>query len=183
VRRAPKEGLAGCASSWTILCAIEPVGAFDDSFWPYEIGKRVDIFPAASGPQVAAIRHDAQSTMRRFNRFLGFNDSDDHPAAISLGDVNGDGDFDVVLSTGRHSESPIHLYVGDGKGGFRPCGDIGNQGYASYGARLVDLKGMATSISWSEPMPAEPSPYSSLMAKGCFRLARFRGAPVRSPVR
>lgn len=78
---------------------------------------------------------------RSFNRFVGFDDSGDHSAAISLGDVNGDGALDVVLSTGRHWESPIRLYLGDGKGGFKPAGEIGNQGYASYGDPLVDLNG------------------------------------------
>lgn len=79
--------------------------------------------------------------LRSFNRFLALDDSGDHSAAISLGDVNGDGNLDVVLSTGRHWESPIRLYFGDGKGGFKPVGDIGSQGYASYGAPLVDLNG------------------------------------------
>jgi hypothetical protein len=100
--------------------------------------------PSSASSPLAA--HAAQPStapvpLRAFNRFLAFEDSGDHSAAISLGDVNGDGKLDVVLSTGRHWESPIRLYYGDGKGGFAPAGDIGSQGYASYGAPLVDLNG------------------------------------------
>jgi hypothetical protein len=79
--------------------------------------------------------------LRSFGRFLVLEGAGDHAAAISLGDVNGDGNLDAVLSTGRHWESPIRLYFGDGKGGFKPIGDIGTQGYASYGVPLADLNG------------------------------------------
>ncbi len=83
----------------------------------------------------------APSPLRSFNRFVPLPDSGDHSAALSIGDVNGDGHPDLVLSTGRHWESPIHLYLGNGTGAFQPAGDIGSGGYASYGVPLIDLNG------------------------------------------
>ena len=101
------------------------------------------VFPPATSAIVAHTADPATSPvpLRAFERFLPLEDSGDHSAAISLGDVNGDVNLDVVLSTGRHWESPIRLYLADGKGGFKVAGDIGSQGYASYGAPLVDLNG------------------------------------------
>jgi hypothetical protein len=70
-----------------------------------------------------------------------FIDSGDRSASISLGDVNGDGHLDVVLSTGRHWAAPIRLYLGGGRGDFRAMGETGTRGYASSGVPLADLNG------------------------------------------
>lgn len=59
-----------------------------------------------------------------FSRFVGFDDSGDDSAVISLGGVNSDGILEVILSTGRHWESPNSLYFGDGKGHFRHAGAL-----------------------------------------------------------
>ncbi len=106
-------------------------------------GSRSSSSPLVQLPLVAhpAMASDSSVSLRRFDRFLPIDSSGDHSAAISLGDVNGDGNLDIVLSTGRHWESPIRLYLGDGKGGFKTAGDIGKQGYASYGVPLADLNG------------------------------------------
>jgi len=100
-------------------------------------------WPAASLPIVAHAANPSTSPvpLRAFDRFLPLENGGDHSAAISLGDVNGDGNLDIVLSTGRHWESPIRLFFGDGKGGFKSMGDIGSRGYASYGVPLADLNG------------------------------------------
>jgi FG-GAP-like repeat len=82
------------------------------------------------------------SPLRSFDRFIPLEGSGDHSAAISLGDVNGDGNLDIVLSTGRHWASPIRLYLNDGKGNFPGFTNVGDdRGYKSYGVPLADLNG------------------------------------------
>jgi len=49
--------------------------------------------------------------------------------------------LDVVLSTGRHWASPIHVYFGDGKGGSKAAWAINDRRYASYGVPLTVLNG------------------------------------------
>ena len=60
----------------------------------------------------------ASGGLRTFDRFVALANAGDHSAAISLGDLDGDGNLDIVLSTGRHWASPIRLYLNDGKGNF-----------------------------------------------------------------
>src|SRR5215470_17973872 len=78
-------------------------------------------------------KQSGRATLRNFDRFVALEDSGDHSAAISLGDLDGDGNLDIVLSTGRHWESPIRLYLNDGKGRFKQSRNIGDKGYKSYG--------------------------------------------------
>ena len=98
-------------------------------------------FALCSAALLLPLAAQGPAPLRTFTRFVPLPDSGDHSAALSIGDVNGDRRPDIVLSTGRHWESPIHLYLGDGKGHFTPAGDIGSGGYASYGVPLVDLNG------------------------------------------
>ena len=54
--------------------------------------------------------------LRKFDRVLVLEDSGETSAAVSLGDLDGDGDLDIVLSTGRHWPSPLRVYFNDGLG-------------------------------------------------------------------
>src|SRR5215468_306620 len=79
--------------------------------------------------------------LRKFDRVLVLEDSGETSAAVSLGDLDGDGDLDIVLSTGRHWASPLRVYFNDGKGKFPVTQKIGVRDYRSYGVPLADLNG------------------------------------------
>src|SRR5262245_3991273 len=79
--------------------------------------------------------------LRKFDRVLVLEDSGETSAALSLGDLDGDGDLDIVLSTGRHWPSPLRVYFNDGKGRFPVTQKVGERDYKSYGVPLADLNG------------------------------------------
>jgi hypothetical protein len=68
---------------------------------------------------------------------------DDSPgpgAFVTLGDVDGDGDLDLVLAKGRHVGSSSRLLINNGAGRFTAT-DIGVASDRSYGAAVADVDG------------------------------------------
>lgn len=74
-------------------------------------------------------------------RFTGTNLSDapDRTYSAALGDVDGDGRFDLVVSNDRPDQKLI--YRGDGKGGFRHAGTFGDPAWPTRYVTLADLSG------------------------------------------
>ena len=62
---------------------------------------------------------------------------------VSIGDVNEDGNLDLVLVKGRHWPLKSVVLIGDGKGNFKPGAPLPQDGAGnrSYSAPLVDLNG------------------------------------------
>ncbi len=77
---------------------------------------------------------------RTFDRLLLLEDSSATSASVSLGDLDRDGDLDIVLAKGRHWPLQNLLLSNDGKGRFSttPLSDAPDR---TYSAALADLNG------------------------------------------
>src|SRR5262245_29121940 len=113
--------------------------------------------------------------LRRFDRVLILEDSGETSAAVSLGDLDGDGDLDIVLSTGRHWASPLRVYFNDGKGKFPVTQKIGERDYKSYGVPLADLDGDGHLDLVVGTDFGDTKPYFLNNGKGRFTLAGHYG--------
>lgn len=97
----------------------------------------VDYFDGASprgGPPPALPQYERMTLLER---------TSETSANVSIGDVNGDGNPDIVLAKGRHWPLVDRVLLGDGRGGFPTAYDLGTASDRSYSGRLVDLDGDA----------------------------------------
>lgn len=95
-------------------------------------------------PQIRSNIQSKQNSsvkLRKFDTFVQLNDSGNHSATVSLGSIYGNSCLDILLSTGRHWQSPVLLYQNDGYGAFLTSPVVvGNEkGYKSYGIPVGDL--------------------------------------------
>jgi hypothetical protein len=66
---------------------------------------------------------------------------DGETGVVGLGDLNGDGNLDIVLVKGRHWPLMSRALLGDGRGRFPTAYNLGDLPYRSYSGRLVDIDG------------------------------------------
>jgi hypothetical protein len=106
----------------TILCVfmIAPFGAVSLN------GRRASV-AAASRPT--------------YSRHVLLETTSETSANVSFGDVDRDGNLDVVLAKGRHWPLKDKVLLGDGHGGIRTSYDLGTASDRSYSARLADMNG------------------------------------------
>ena len=77
----------------------------------------------------------------RYDRVLLLETTSDTSANASVGDLNGDGNLDILLVKGRHWPLMSRVLLGDGRGHFPIAYNLGANPYRSYSGRLVDIDG------------------------------------------
>jgi hypothetical protein len=113
----------------------------------------------------------------RFDRVLLLETTSEDSANAHVGDVNGDGNLDVVLAKGRHGNLVDRVLIGDGKGAFPTAYDLGPTADKTYSGNLVDLDGdgdLDVVISNDQP---DPKRIYLNDGKGRFREAGTYGNP------
>jgi len=94
----------------------------------------------ASSDAVAQFPAGANSqSFPRFDRALLLETTSETSANVSIGDLNGDGNLDLVLVKGRHWPLISKVLLGDGRGHFPLAYNLGETPYRSYSGRLVDI--------------------------------------------
>lgn len=96
----------------------------------------------AGNPVVAQVEAVASSpSFPRYDRVLLFETTSDTSANVSIGDLNGDGNLDILLVKGRHWPRMSRVFLGDGRGHILAAYNLGEAAYRSYSGRLVDTDG------------------------------------------
>ena len=83
-------------------------------------------------PQAAAPRH--------FTTVVPLETTAEDSANVSMGDLDGDGDLDLLLAKGRHTPIRDRVLLNDGTGRFS-ASDLGPTADRTYTAALADLDG------------------------------------------
>ena len=96
-----------------------------------------------TGCQCLEPRSKAHANRPAFNfeRSVFLEDAAETTANASIGDVDGDGDPDIVLAKGRHWPLRDLVLLNDGQGGFDQRHALGTEADRSYTAALADLDG------------------------------------------
>src|SRR5688500_14841279 len=96
--------------------------------------------------------------------------------SVSMGDLDGDGDVDLILAKGRHTPIRDRVLINDGKGTFA-LSDLGPVADRTYTAALVDLDGdRDLDVLTSNDAPDKKLVYLN-DGKGKFRVAGTWGVP------
>lgn len=114
--------------------------------------------------------------LRSFDRVLLLESKGETSAGVSMGDMDGDGDLDLVFAKGRHW--PLHnlIFRNDGKGRFT-TEMLGESPDRTYTAALADLNGDGhLDVVVSNDKPDSKRIYLN-DGKGRFRAAGTYGAP------
>jgi hypothetical protein len=95
--------------------------------------------PATPVPQLRAAPKPPK--FPRFDRVLLLETTSETSANAGIGDLNGDGNLDILLVKGRHWPLRSRVLLGDGRGRFPTAYNLGDLPYRSYSGRLVDIDG------------------------------------------
>ncbi len=98
----------------------------------------VDYFDAAAQKPPAPA---APVALPHYERSVLLEPTSETSANVSIGDVNGDANPDIVLAKGRHWPLVDRVLLGDGRGGFSAAYDLGSASDRTYSGHLVDLDG------------------------------------------
>jgi hypothetical protein len=117
-----------------------------------------------------------QDTLRRFPTPFNLEETSEDSANVSAGDLDADGDLDLVLAKGRHKPLLDRVLLNDGRGRFEAA-DLGPTADRTYSAVLADIDGDADlDILVSNDAPDKKLVYVN-DGKGRFRVAGTWGVP------
>ncbi len=94
-----------------------------------------------AGPRASAQADTGAASFPRFDRVLLLETTSETSANVSIGDVNGDDNLDLVLAKGRHWPLVDRVLLGDGRGHVTAAYNLGEAADRSYSGVLVDLNG------------------------------------------
>ena len=95
---------------------------------------------ASSRVQAQSVRSDVAAQTRTFERVLLLESKSEASAGLNLGDIDGDGDLDIVLAKGRHWPLLDVILRNDGKGRFT-IESLSETADRTYSAALADIDG------------------------------------------
>src|SRR5919112_3753811 len=95
---------------------------------------------AALALVLPGVRTQETGTLPHFTTAIQLDTTSDPSANVSFGDLDGDGDLDIVLAKGRHDPYVDKILLNDGKGHF-VTSDLGPTADRTYTAALADLDG------------------------------------------
>jgi hypothetical protein len=125
---------------------------------------------------IAAMSGQRAAAPRSFDTVVYLETTSEDSANVSLGDLDGDGDLDVVLAKGRHSPLLDRVLINDGKGHF-VASDLGPIADRTYTAALADLdRDGDLDVLTSNDSPDKKLVYLN-NGKGQFSVAGTWGAP------
>jgi len=132
------------------------------------------LFAVAIG--LAAASTQNAPALPRFATVIQLDATSDPSANVSMGDLDGDGDLDIVLAKGRHEPFVDKVLLNDGKGHF-VTSDLGAVADRTYTAALTDLDGDGDlDVVISNDAPDKKLLYFN-DGKGRFTVAGTWGSP------
>jgi hypothetical protein len=112
-----------------------------------------------------------------YDRVLLLERTSETSANVSIGDLNGDGNPDIVLAKGRHWPLVDRVLLNNGHGEFPVAHDLGTASDRSYSGKLADLDGDGTlDVVISNDQPDPKLVYLN-DGKGNFRVGSTYGRP------
>jgi hypothetical protein len=113
---------------------------------------------------------------RHFRTVINLETTSEDSANVSMGDLDGDGDLDLVLAKGRHTPLLDRVLLNDGKGGF-VASNLGPTADRTYTAALADLdRDGDLDVLTSNDAPDKKLVYLNA-GKGQFTVAGTWGVP------
>jgi hypothetical protein len=126
-----------------------------------------------------SVAAQSPASVRTFDTVVELETTSEDSANVSLGDLDGDGDLDLVLAKGRHTPIRDRVLLNDGKGRFTGS-DLGPTPDRTYTAALADLDGDGD----LDVITSNDTPDKKLVflndGKGRFSVAGTWGVPAWS---